>query len=144
MVEVWSKITKCFLHYWTGFWCPTMLSFYSHFKARIFKLLRSAMRFQGITIYSSWYVQARIWYIINHTVFKEKHGVWYPMPKFTITSSYLVNTCTMGNPRPESTLFPSQGLGIRPLFPIGQLCLRASFYQWRPLPIGSECPVVTY
>ncbi len=60
MVEVWS-ITKCLLNYWTGFWCPPMSSFYSHFKARIFKLLMSAMRFQGITIHSSWNVYKSYW-----------------------------------------------------------------------------------
>jgi hypothetical protein len=41
--------------------------------------------------------------------FKEKHGVWDPMPELTITSPYVhsrvdSNTFTMGNPMPESTL----------------------------------------
>ncbi len=40
---------------------------------------------------------------------KEKHGVWDPVPEFTIISSYVhsradFNTYTMGNPMPESTL----------------------------------------
>ncbi len=50
---------------------------------------------------------------------KEKHGVWYPMPKLTITSPYVhfrvdSNTLTGQpyakvalNPMPESTLSPS-------------------------------------
>ncbi len=39
------------------------------------------------------------------TVFKEKHGVWDPMPKLTITSPYVDSkTFTMGNPMPETTL----------------------------------------
>ncbi len=46
--------------------------------------------------------------------YKEKHGVWDPMPELTITSPsvhYRVdsNTFTMGIPMPESTLSPSQG-----------------------------------
>jgi hypothetical protein len=36
---------------------------------------------------------------------KEKHGVWDPMPEFTITSPLVdYNTFTMNNPMPESTL----------------------------------------
>jgi hypothetical protein len=50
--------------------------------------------------------------------FKEKHGVWDPMPELTLTSAYVdSNTCTMGilgNPMPASTLFPSQSLRIWP------------------------------
>ncbi len=42
---------------------------------------------------------------------KEKHGAWDPMPELTITSPY-VDTFTIGNPMPESTLSPSQGLRI--------------------------------
>ncbi len=54
----------------------------------------------------------------------EKHGVWGPVLELTITSPYVQsrdnsNTFTTGNPMPESTLtlcqstlFPSQGLGI--------------------------------
>jgi hypothetical protein len=50
----------------------------------------------------------------------EKHGVWGPMPELTIPSPYVhsrvnSNTFTMGNPMPESTLFPSQGLWNWPL-----------------------------
>ncbi len=60
----------------------------------------------------------------------EKHGVWDPMPELTLTSPYVhsrvdSNTFTMAlaplcqslylNLMPESTLFPSQGLGIWPL-----------------------------
>ena len=41
--------------------------------------------------------------------FKEKHGVWDPMPELTITSPYVhsrvdSNTFTMGNPMLESSL----------------------------------------
>ncbi len=37
--------------------------------------------------------------------FKEKHGVWDPIPELTITFPYVdSSTCTMGNPMPESTL----------------------------------------
>jgi hypothetical protein len=51
---------------------------------------------------------------------KEKHGVWDPMPELTIFSPYVhtrvdSNTFIMGNPMPESTLSPSQGLWIWPL-----------------------------
>jgi hypothetical protein len=50
---------------------------------------------------------------------KEKHGVWDPMLELTITSPYVCsrvdsNTFTMGNPMPDSTLSPSQGLLIWP------------------------------
>ncbi len=43
---------------------------------------------------------------------KETHGVWNPMPEFTITSPYThsgvdSNTFTIGNPMPKSTLSPS-------------------------------------
>ncbi len=46
------------------------------------------------------------------TVFKEKHGLWDPILELTVTSPYVdptvyrvdSNTCTMGNPMPESTL----------------------------------------
>ena len=50
------------------------------------------------------------------TVFKEKHGVWDPMPEFTITSPYVDSRvpCTLGTPMPESTLSHSQGLIIWP------------------------------
>ncbi len=42
-----------------------------------------------------------------------------PMPELTITSPYVhskvdFNTFTMGNPMPESTISPSQGLWIWP------------------------------
>jgi hypothetical protein len=45
----------------------------------------------------------------TETVFKEKHGLWDPAPELTKTSPYVnsrvdCNTCTMGNPMPESTL----------------------------------------
>jgi hypothetical protein len=45
---------------------------------------------------------------------KEKHGVWDPMPEFTLTSPYVdsrvdSNTFTMGDPLPESTLSPKSG-----------------------------------
>ncbi len=46
---------------------------------------------------------------VQETVFKEKHGVWDwdPIPELTITSPYGdSNTCTMGDPMPESTLSP--------------------------------------
>jgi hypothetical protein len=48
---------------------------------------------------------------------KEKHGVWGPILELTITFPYVdsrvdTNTFTTGNPMPESTLFPSQGLRI--------------------------------
>jgi hypothetical protein len=50
---------------------------------------------------------------------KEKHGICAPMQELTITSPYVhsrvdTNTFTMGNPMPESTLSPSQGLCIWP------------------------------
>jgi hypothetical protein len=53
----------------------------------------------------------------TETVFKEKHGVLDPVTELTITSPYVdsrvdSNTCTMGNPMPESTLSPGQGLRI--------------------------------
>jgi hypothetical protein len=45
--------------------------------------------------------------------YKEKHGVWDPMPELTMTSHYVdYNTFTMGNPMPELTLSPSHGLRI--------------------------------
>jgi len=45
----------------------------------------------------------------TETVFKEKHGVWNPMPELTITSPHIdfkvdFITFTMGDPMPESTL----------------------------------------
>ncbi len=48
---------------------------------------------------------------------KKKMGVWGPMPQMTITSRYVhsrvdSNTFIIGNPMPESTLYPSQGLWI--------------------------------
>ncbi len=48
---------------------------------------------------------------------KEKHGVWDLMAELTITSPYVdsgvdSNTFTMGNPMPESTLYPNQRLWI--------------------------------
>ncbi len=51
---------------------------------------------------------------------KEKHFVLDPMPEPTITSSYFQsrvdsNTFIIGNPIPESTFSPSQGLWIWPL-----------------------------
>jgi hypothetical protein len=53
---------------------------------------------------------------------KEKRGVRDPMPELTITSSYVhSNTFTMGNPMPESTLTPSQGLWIWQLLTVQQL-----------------------
>jgi hypothetical protein len=49
--------------------------------------------------------------------YKEKHCEWDPIPELTITSPHVQsrvdsNTFTMGNPMPESTLSPSQGLWI--------------------------------
>jgi hypothetical protein len=58
--------------------------------------------------------------------FKEKYGVWDPMPELTITAPYVdsrfdSNTFTMDGqpyarvdlyPLPESPLFPSQGFGL--------------------------------
>ncbi len=43
------------------------------------------------------------------TVFEEKHGVWDTMLELTITSPYVdfrvdSNTCTIGDPMPETTL----------------------------------------
>jgi hypothetical protein len=51
---------------------------------------------------------------------KEKHGVWDPMPEFTLTSPYVhsrvdSNTFTMCNPMPEPNLSSRQGLKIWPL-----------------------------
>jgi hypothetical protein len=51
---------------------------------------------------------------------KEKHGVWDPMPKLTITSPYVdsrvdSNTFTMGSPMPESTFTLCQS---RPFTPV--------------------------
>jgi hypothetical protein len=48
---------------------------------------------------------------------KEEHGVWDPVPELTITSPYVnsrdnSNTFTTGNPMPESSLSPSQGIWI--------------------------------
>ncbi len=53
---------------------------------------------------------------------KEKHGVWDPMLEMTIISHHVhsrvdSNKFTTGNPTPESTLFPSQGLWIWPQIP---------------------------
>jgi hypothetical protein len=61
---------------------------------------------------------------VDHTVeaeSKDKHDVWDPMMELTISSPYVnsrvdSNTFTMGNPMPESTLSPSQGLWIWPQF----------------------------
>ncbi len=48
---------------------------------------------------------------------KGKHGVWDPMPGLTVTSPYAdSNTCNMGNPMPESSLSPSQGIRIWPQY----------------------------
>jgi hypothetical protein len=49
---------------------------------------------------------------------KEKHGVWDLMPELKspfVDSRMDSNTCTMGNPKPESTLSLSQRFRIRPL-----------------------------
>jgi hypothetical protein len=44
---------------------------------------------------------------------KEKYGVWDPMPELTITPHFVdPNTCTIRNPKPESTLSPSQGFRL--------------------------------
>ncbi len=60
--------------------------------------------------------------LTSETVFKEKRGVWDPMPEFTVTSPYVDfrspgSTPThgaLGNPMPESASSPSQGLRICP------------------------------
>ncbi len=49
--------------------------------------------------------------------FKEKHGVWDPVPELTITLPYVHSDSNtfimgMGNPMPESTLSPCQRLGF--------------------------------
>ncbi len=64
---------------------------------------------------------------------KENHGVWDPMPELTITSrsspyihfSVDSNTCTMGNPKPESTLTLCQSRLYPPVRDFGfGLCYR--------------------
>ncbi len=50
----------------------------------------------------------------------KEHGVWDPMPELTIYPHQVgsrvdYNTFTAGNPMPESTLSPSQGLRIWPV-----------------------------
>ncbi len=103
-----------------------------------------------------WFYSVRVTLELTYSVCteaesKEKHGVWDPMPELTITSPYVhsrvdSNTFTMVNqpyarvdlnPTAESTLSPSQGLRIWPLYNSPLVSLRKS-----PTPFKRKSTVV--